>query len=132
VWGAVSGNWHASVLLVPVYLVPVLITVGAIGVALAFLTPYVHDIPEFVHVVVSVLFWLTPVVYPLTSVPGRARGWYFLNPLYLLMRPVNELTYAGTLPSVADTGACFAVAAIAVAIGFAVHRRCGRNFVYYL
>ena len=132
VWAAVSGSWHASVLLVPIYIVPVLIAVAAIGVALAFLTPYVHDMPECVHVVVSVLFWLTPVVYPLASVPARARGWYSLNPVYLLMRPISELTYAGTLPGVADTGACLAVAAAAVAVAFAVHRRCARNFVYYL
>ena len=132
VWAAISGRWHASVLLVPFYLVPVLIAVGAIAVALAFLTPYVHDIPEGVHVIASVLFWLTPVVYPMTSVPARAQGWYLLNPCYLLMRPIIDLTYAGRLPGVVDTGACLVVAAIAVAIGVAVHKRCGRNFVYYL
>jgi lipopolysaccharide transport system permease protein len=132
VWAVVSGRWHASMLLVPIYLVPVLIAVGAIAVAFAFLTPYVHDIPECVNVVASVLFWLTPVVYPITSVPARAQGWYALNPVYLLMRPISQLTYAGSLPSLADTGACLAVAAAAVAVAVAVHRRCGRNFVYYL
>jgi lipopolysaccharide transport system permease protein len=132
VWAAASGSWHPTVLLVPIYLVPVLITVGAIAVALAFLTPYVHDVPEIVHLVVSVVFWLTPVVYPITSVPARARGWYSLNPIYLLMRPIGELTYAGTLPGLGDTAACLAVMTMAVAIGFTVHRLCGRNFVYYL
>jgi len=131
-WAALSGSWHATVLLVPIYLVPVLIAVGAIAVALAFLTPYVHDIPECVQTAASVLFWLTPVVYPMSSVPDRARGWYSLNPIYLLMRPISELTYAGRLPSLSDTAACLAVAAVAVVIGYAVHRRCGRNFVYYL
>jgi lipopolysaccharide transport system permease protein len=132
VWAAVSGSWHVSVLLTPLYLVPVLVAVGAVAVAVAFLTPYVHDIPECIHVAASVLFWLTPVVYPIAGVPARARGWFELNPVYLLMRPVSELTYAGTLPSLADTAACLAVTAIALAIGVAVHRRCGRNFVYYL
>lgn len=132
VWAAFSGNWHASVLLVPIYLVPVLVAVGAVAVALAFLTPYVHDIPECVQVAASVLFWLTPVVYPIASVPAHARGWYSLNPVYLLMRPISELTYAGTLPDLAETGACLAVTAMAVAVGAAVHRRCSRNFVYYL
>lgn len=131
-WAVMSGSWHASVLLVPIYLVPVLIAVGAIAVALAFLTPYIHDIPECVQTAASVLFWLTPVVYPITSVPAHARNWYVLNPIYLLMRPITELTYAGRLPGVADTGGCLVVMAIAVAIGYAVHRRCGRNFVYYL
>jgi lipopolysaccharide transport system permease protein len=132
VWAAVSGNWHATVLLVPLYLLPVLIAVAALAVALAFLTPYVHDTPECVQLAASVLFWFTPVVYPIEGVPAWARGWYSLNPLYLLMRPVSELTYAGRLPRLADTGACLAVTALAVAVGFAVHRRCGRDFVYYL
>jgi lipopolysaccharide transport system permease protein len=132
VWAAVSGSWHVSVLLVPIYLVPVLIAVGAMAVSLAFLTPYVHDIPDCVQLAASVLFWLTPVVYPISSVPARVRGWYSLNPVYLLMRPVSELTYAGTLPRLVDTGACLAVTAIAVAMAVAVYRRCGRNFVYYL
>jgi len=131
-WAIVTGSWHASVLLVPIYLVPVLITVAALGVALAFLTPYVHDVPECVQLAASVLFWLTPIVYPITSVPASARGWYSLNPVYLLIRPVAELTAAGTVPGFGDTAACLAVSAVAVAIGFAVHRRCGRNFVYYL
>jgi len=132
IWAALSGSWHASVLLVPLYLVPVLIAVGAMAVALAFLTPYVHDMPDVVQVAASVLFWLTPVVYPIASVPAAARGWYSLNPIYVLMRPISELTYAGTLPSLADTAGSLAVTAIAVAVGFVVHRRCGRNFVYYL
>lgn len=131
-WAIVSGRWHASVLLVPIYLVPVLVAVGALAVALAFLTPYVHDIPEVVQTAASVLFWLTPVVYPITSVPARFRGWYSLNPVYALMRPVSELTYAGTLPNLADTAGCLVVAAISVAFACVVHRRCGRNFVYYL
>jgi lipopolysaccharide transport system permease protein len=129
---AVSGRWHASVLLVPIYLIPVLIAVGAIGVALAFITPYVHDTPECVNLAATVLFWLTPVVYPISSVPERARVWYSLNPLYVLMRPISELTYAGTLPTASDVLASLLVTALAVAIGAAVHRRLGRNFVYYL
>jgi lipopolysaccharide transport system permease protein len=132
VWTLVTGNWHATVLLVPIYLVPVLIAVAATSVALAFLTPYVHDTPDVIQLVASVLFWLTPIVYPISSVPARMRWWYSLNPAYVLMHPVNDLTYAGTLPRLADTGASLLVAAIAVALAVAVHRRCGRNFVYYL
>jgi ABC-type polysaccharide/polyol phosphate export permease len=127
-----SGRFTPWVLLTPLYLVPVLVSVCSLAVALSFISPYVRDTPDCLHVVMSVMFWLTPVVYPIEAVAPSQQHWFYWNPFYLLMRPVCLLTYSGVLPGVADTARLLLVTAASAALGYAVHRFARRDFVYYL
>lgn len=79
-----------------VWLVPVLLNcivfMAALSLLLAALGPFIGDISEAMRLLLRVLFYATPVSYPLSMVPQPYRDWMWLNPLTcmveLLRNPV--------------------------------------------
>lgn len=118
--------------LLPLYLLPVVMTVMALSVAISFVSPYIRDTAELMLVGMNIMFWLTPVVYPLAVVPEDMRFWFWLNPFYLMMHPAHQIVYEHQLPGAGITLALIALTAAAIAASYAVYRVCRRNYVYYL
>jgi lipopolysaccharide transport system permease protein len=125
-------HWNPYVLLLPFYLIPVLVSITALSVGISFVAPYVRDVTECIIVGTNIMFWFTPVVYPITMIPAHLQPWFYLNPFYILMRPSYLLGYMGEIPGVADTLMLLGVTTASVAFGYSVYRLCRRNFIYYL
>ena len=51
----------------------------------AVLNVYVRDVQYLVGILFSVLFFATPMVYPLSMVPEGYHGYFKLNPVYWLI-----------------------------------------------
>lgn len=78
-----------------------------LAVQLAFVYPialvfavgnvYVHDIEHLVGLAFAMLFFLTPMVYPISMVPEGLRRWFELNPLHALMDSWRGVFLSGTL-----------------------------------
>ncbi len=83
-----------------------------------------RDLKHIVEVMLMVLFWASPVVYPLKRVPARFLSFYKLNPLTQAIVCFDKLLYSGQMPSLKIT-ACFAVWAVgAMGLGlYLLHRR---------
>lgn len=124
--------FHSIVLLFPLFLLPIVIIVMAVAVAVAFVAPYIRDIGEFMLIGMNVMFWLTPVIYPLEAIPESVQGWFWLNPFFVMMHPIHEIIYHHRLPGIGAMLALLALTGLAVAVSYAIYRVCRRNYVYYL
>lgn len=69
-FGNVSWTW----LLVPVYLVFAAIFVGSIATIFAILNIYYRDVAHLVSIALQLLFYATPIIYPLSMVDLYWRG----------------------------------------------------------
>ena len=58
-----------------------LLFICALSLLLAALGPFVGDISEAMRLLLRVLFYATPITFPLTLIPEPWRGWMWLNPL---------------------------------------------------
>ena len=77
----------APMLLFPVFLaLQVLFTIG-VALLLATGTTFFRDIRHLLEVGLSVMFWLTPIVYELRNVPERMQ-------LFILLSPVSPFVVA--------------------------------------
>ncbi len=121
-----------SVLLVPLYFIPVMLTVMALSIAIAFIAPYIRDVADLLTVITNFMFWLTPVVYPMSILPPKVQAMMQYNPFYILMRPIQKLEYEGVLPSLMDHLALGGVMFGSIAVSYVIYRICRRNYVYYL
>jgi lipopolysaccharide transport system permease protein len=106
--------------------VPLLIVIqGALvlgGVLLiATLNSIVRDVEQLVRVGLLLLFYVTPILFPLSMVPERLHWVVLVNPFAPLLISWRELLADGTMSSYVAWAA--AHAAIALAAGFAVYRR---------
>jgi ABC-type polysaccharide/polyol phosphate export permease len=76
--GHFSFAW--ILLVVPALVLQVLLTFG-IGCIAATATAFMRDAAHAVGIVLTVLFYATPIVYPISLVPARLRPWLEANPL---------------------------------------------------
>jgi ABC-type polysaccharide/polyol phosphate export permease len=124
------GSWYA--LLIPFYLIPIIITIIAISIGIAFLAPYVRDVAEFLLVGMNVMSWFSAVPYPASILPEHFQRIMEWNPFYILLQPVVVLVYEQKLPDAVLMAKLFAIMLIAIIFGYTLYRKCRRNFIYYL
>jgi lipopolysaccharide transport system permease protein len=129
-FGYTSLTYH--ILLLPFFFLPVLITMLAICIAIAFIAPYVRDVGELVVMGMTITFWLTPVIYTTASLPPHALSFMEWNPFYIMMHPLQMLAYEHAFPEFADIARLLALMCVAIAVGFSIFKICRRNYVYYL
>ena len=68
----IDPSWK-MLLVLPVLLLHLLFTVG-LAFALAAVTVHFRDVAHLTEVLLPLLFWATPIVYPIDMVPGRSRA----------------------------------------------------------
>ena len=67
-------------------LIMLMILLGlGIGLVLGIINVFIRDIGQVVPVILQALFWLTPIVYTVRTLPETYRDWFLLNPLYPLI-----------------------------------------------
>jgi len=54
---------------------------SALSLLLVSLGPFIGDISEAMRLLLRVLFYATPITYPVTMLPAAYRDWMWLNPL---------------------------------------------------
>jgi ABC-type polysaccharide/polyol phosphate export permease len=105
--GATGFPLHATWAFLPVpILIGSLFTAGA-SLILFTVASRFADIKEMYPVIVQTWFFLTPIVYHPSIVPGRYRFILSLNPMYFLIRTFRDPIYEGKIPSATLLGGAF-------------------------
>jgi lipopolysaccharide transport system permease protein len=120
------------ILLFPLYLIPIFIILASVAIALSFAAPYLKDLSEIMNVLISISFWLTPIVYPITLIPERLRYLFELNPFYIIIKPIVMIVHQHQIPSFKDTLLLIILAILSSLISYIIYRKCRKNFVFYL
>lgn len=107
--------------------------VGTLGVAafLAAVQTLLRDIEHVISVVIMLLFYATPVLYPTSLVPEAVRPWFAANPLTYVAERLREILLSGS-GLVAGDLAMLAVALALFAGGFWVFERLSPHFEDFL
>jgi lipopolysaccharide transport system permease protein len=80
---AVSAAWLWQI---PMLILLQVAFVFPLALSAALANVYVRDVEYLAHIGFSLLFFATPMVYPITMVPDAYRPYFELNPLYALMQ----------------------------------------------
>jgi len=93
-------------------LVPYMLLAGGVGAMLAALQTLLRDVEHAVHVVITILFYASPILYPVTLIPKSLDAWVRLNPLAWYSERMREVLLQGSGLVVGDlwwAGACLAI-----------------------
>ena len=96
----------------------------AIGLAfmLSALTTVYRDVAHLTEVGMFLLFWLTPVVYPLTMVPPELRLFLMANPSGAFALAYQDVLFWGRQPSLLLTSTALGWTAGLLLVGHLVFR----------
>jgi lipopolysaccharide transport system permease protein len=119
-------------LLLPLAFLPVLVIMQAVCIGVAFIAPYVRDVGDLIIMAMTIIFWLTPIVYLPATLPPEAMEWMQWNPFYIMMHPMMTIAYDHAIPEAMSIVKLLLLMLVALAAGFSIFRLCRRNYVYYL
>lgn len=126
------NKFYFTIMLIPFFTIPLIICVITSGIALSFLTPYIRDIPQLVNLLLSVIYWTVPIIYPYTLIPENKRILFEYNPVYVVIKPMQDLVVTGNLPSVIVIVKSWIVAMIITIISFLIYKKLSPKVVFYL
>jgi homopolymeric O-antigen transport system permease protein len=101
---------------------------GGLALAIASLNVLFRDIEFLVAALLLPLFFLTPVLYPLSDQKIASRPWvvdviHWGNPLSPMIEALRDPLFYGRLPSAGDTAYTVVAAVLALALGALVFSR---------
>jgi ABC-type polysaccharide/polyol phosphate export permease len=114
--------WTVALVLPLLLLLHLLFTVG-LALVLSAATVFFRDVRHLTEVALLLLFWTTPVVYPLAMVPAVLQPLFQLNPLAAFVVAYQDVLYWGRLPGAGAAAAMVVATLTALAAGQAVFRR---------
>jgi lipopolysaccharide transport system permease protein len=133
-----------TIALLPLVWVPQLLLTAGLSYFTAGLTVFLRDIPQTLMVITNLLFYLTPIVYSASILPGNWKTLIFwLNPMaaivqlyrdFLGFRGVEMLTVNGIATPVklpihwGELAIVWLVSSLVFILGFSLYRRLRRGF----
>jgi lipopolysaccharide transport system permease protein len=115
----------------PVLLALVLLSAG-FGLLIAVLGAFVRDTANLVGVVLQMLFFLTPITYPMSAVPERLQRYFMLNPLTPIVIDWRGALMSGVPPHWDWVAIEIAAGAVLTVIGYRLLLRSQRAFTEVL
>jgi lipopolysaccharide transport system permease protein len=123
-----SWSWLIGI---PVVLAMQALVVYGLAVMVASANLFFRDLERLTLLLVTVLFFLTPVIYPFSAIPERYHRWLILNPTVPLILCWQRLFLAGELP-LSYLAAGWAHALLALALGAVVYKRLAPKFAEWV
>jgi ABC-type polysaccharide/polyol phosphate export permease len=112
-----------AVLQFPLALLLLAGTVLGMALVISALSVHFGDVRDLLGNLLTLAFFLTPVLYPIEAAPGRLRGFLWANPFTPFFVAIHDSTFFfRPVPWQAWTGMIIA-AALALALGSAVFER---------
>ena len=99
---------------------------SALSLMLAALGPFIGDISEASRLLLRVLFYATPITYPMTFVPQPYRDWMWLNPLASMVELLREPIVFGQTPPLLVLGILFVFSLLLFGVALWVFQRVKR------
>lgn len=124
--------FRLSLLLIPIPLACLLIFSIGVGLILSALSVYFRDIIHLYGVLTMAWMYVTPIFYPISSIPEQIAAIIRFNPMYHYITFFRSLVLNGTLPELSIWISCFASCMIVLIIGLLCFRKLQRNFILYV
>jgi lipopolysaccharide transport system permease protein len=125
---SIRGELHATILWLPVLLLPQLfLTLGGAWLV-ASLGVFIRDTAQALTLILTAWMYLTPIIYPEHVVPARFRPLLELNPFTPLVRSYRRVMLEGSTPDFAGLAYISAVALVVFLFGYWWFARTRKNF----
>jgi lipopolysaccharide transport system permease protein len=93
-----NGFLHWTVIFIPLVFLPLIILTIGLAWILASLGVYARDVGQTIGIAMTVMMFLSPVFYPISSLPEFMRPWMLANPLTFIIEQARAVIIWGQIP----------------------------------
>ena len=123
-----TGHIPLTVVLVPMVYLPLMLLTLGLSWFFSAAGVYFRDLSQVSGFISTVLLFMSPVFYPLSSIPEAYRWAFYLNPLTFVIESSRGLLLFGQLPAAIELGAYYFVSFAVAWLGFAWFQKTRRGF----
>lgn len=117
-----------SIVCLPFILLILVLCCCGLAWLVAALGVYIRDLPHVVGILLQVLFFMTPIFYPIEMVPAAFRSILLLNPLTTIVESVRKVVIYDQWPDWGDLGVGFLISIVLFQVGYFVFMKVKRGF----
>ena len=99
---------------------------------LSYLSVILRDIPQLLFVIMQLLFYLTPIVYPTTFVPPQYRFLFLINPLAPLVQGYRDIITYQQAPNWASLYYPFVASLVLLYLGYSFFKAYERRLADFV
>jgi ABC-type polysaccharide/polyol phosphate export permease len=118
----------SSLLLLPIVMFIELVFLLGLSLALSALNVHYRDIQHILGNVITLWFFLCPILYPIENVPEAFRFTMIFNPVAVFTKMYQGLFLDGVIPSIVTLSISSVVALLSFAIGCHIFNRYRESF----
>ncbi len=109
-------SW-AMLAFIPLLGLHVLFTLG-MSFAASMATVFYRDVRHFTEIFLTLLFWLTPVIYDIRAIPESLRAAIYLNPLSFFILSYQDILYRRDFPGIERMLVLVVLTLLSLSIGY--------------
>jgi lipopolysaccharide transport system permease protein len=118
-----GGSWLLGV---PLLIAAQFTTTTGVCLAIAMVNAYFRDMEYIIGVVISMLFWMTPIIYSLEAVPEAYRIYLVLNPLTYTITAWRDVFMLNAIDW-GNIGISLGSASVFLLVGVLIFQRLGKT-----
>jgi len=117
-----------SLLVLPFVILVELLFLLGLGLALSAINVHYRDVQHILGNLMTLLFFLCPIIYPVTNIPEKYRFTLILNPIALFTEMYQKIFVDGELPDLKKLAFCTAIALLSFLFGCLIFNRYREDF----
>jgi lipopolysaccharide transport system permease protein len=82
---------------IPILVIIQFMIMAGVCMAIAIINAFFRDLEYIAGVCINMLFWVTPIIYPLSAIPERFRIILSLNPMMYVIQSWRDLIMTNTI-----------------------------------
>ena len=122
------GQLQLTLLFMPIIIFPLIFFTMGFAWILASLGVYLRDVAHIVGLMVTTLMFLSPIFYPLSSLPKQYQALLSFNPLALIIEETRESLIWGHMPDLITLSIFTIISMIMAWLGFAWFQKTRKGF----
>ncbi len=116
------------ILLYPIVLVVQYVLLLGISLIVSSITVYFRDLQHFIGVFLQLLFYATPIVYAMETIPENFRWILKINPMTYIIDGFRNIFYYQKMPDLKMLGIIFIIGIAICIIGYMIFNKLQRRF----
>ena len=127
-----AGTFQIGLLwVIPLFLM-ITLTTFALGTLLALLNLVLRDTVHIVGLLFHMLFFLTPIIYPVDLIPIKFKSIFYLNPFFYFIDAFHQIFYFQKAPSANNLLFIILFSTVSLLVTLAVFGRIEKRIIRYL
>jgi lipopolysaccharide transport system permease protein len=120
-------TWHLLYIF-PLIGVVAIFSLG-IGLLLGVINVFIRDVEQIMPIILQVLFWFTPIVYPASVIPPHYSPLLALNPMFDLVQAYHKAIAYQATPNLSSVAFILLIGIVFCAISLVAFRRANAEMV---